>query len=223
MPAARPMKRAGPRSWRDRKRPARCSGWRSIPTVCGYIMMTMAVDVASRAGAHQPGFRRHVNTFTVAIALEQFDKATVNGRARVLSARPDKIADLHAVEHEAGSALRAAAGTADALIAIPGVECNVGETGALQKIGYIVLFAQRKGTRLARLRRGEVDMPADRGHDIALPRIVGDRRPHRDVEPSTRSEEHTSELQSLMRISYAVFCLKKKTHTTIKLLTTINS
>src|SRR3546814_3152770 len=28
-----------------------------------------------------------------------------------------------------------------------------------------------------------------------------------------RSEEHTSELQSLMRISYAVFCLKKKKHT----------
>src|SRR3546814_8928927 len=28
----------------------------------------------------------------------------------------------------------------------------------------------------------------------------------------TRSEEHTSELQSLMRISYAVFCLKKKKH-----------
>src|SRR3546814_2446660 len=28
--------------------------------------------------------------------------------------------------------------------------------------------------------------------------------------PRTRSEEHTSELQSLMRISYAVFCLKKK-------------
>src|SRR3546814_1924583 len=30
--------------------------------------------------------------------------------------------------------------------------------------------------------------------------------------PRFRSEEHTSELQSLMRISYAVFCLKKKTH-----------
>src|SRR3546814_6756673 len=30
------------------------------------------------------------------------------------------------------------------------------------------------------------------------------------VIPSFRSEEHTSELQSLMRISYAVFCLKKK-------------
>src|SRR3546814_8066761 len=31
--------------------------------------------------------------------------------------------------------------------------------------------------------------------------------------PQPRSEEHTSELQSLMRISYAVFCLKKKTTT----------
>src|SRR3546814_12648990 len=30
----------------------------------------------------------------------------------------------------------------------------------------------------------------------------------------SRSEEHTSELQSLMRISYAVFCLKKKNHHT---------
>src|SRR3546814_3988380 len=32
--------------------------------------------------------------------------------------------------------------------------------------------------------------------------------------PHHRSEEHTSELQSLMRISYAVFCLKKKKRTT---------
>src|SRR3546814_1586657 len=31
-----------------------------------------------------------------------------------------------------------------------------------------------------------------------------------------RSEEHTSELQSLMRISYAVFCLKKKKNTTLE-------
>src|SRR3546814_1147933 len=37
-----------------------------------------------------------------------------------------------------------------------------------------------------------------------IPRRTGFERHHR------RSEEHTSELQSLMRISYAVFCLKKK-------------
>src|SRR3546814_1219676 len=35
----------------------------------------------------------------------------------------------------------------------------------------------------------------------------------RDSSIATRSEEHTSELQSLMRISYAVFCLKKKKQT----------
>src|SRR3546814_9268650 len=34
--------------------------------------------------------------------------------------------------------------------------------------------------------------------------------PARGSPPAARSEEHTSELQSLMRISYAVFCLKKK-------------
>src|SRR3546814_10715006 len=38
-------------------------------------------------------------------------------------------------------------------------------------------------------------------------------RPVRMSSPSVRSEEHTSELQSLMRISYAVFCLKKKKQT----------
>src|SRR3546814_1865679 len=55
--------------------------------------------------------------------------------------------------------------------------------------------------------------------DIARPvivhqqpdRVVGD--PDR-AQPRLRSEEHTSELQSLMRISYAVFCLKKKTKNT---------
>src|SRR3546814_1932785 len=39
-----------------------------------------------------------------------------------------------------------------------------------------------------------------------LPRSPWPKAP----QPPTRSEEHTSELQSLMRISYAVFCLKKK-------------
>src|SRR3546814_3644929 len=43
---------------------------------------------------------------------------------------------------------------------------------------------------------------------IELPTRLGVRIP-----PSLRSEEHTSELQSLMRISYAVFCLKKKQQT----------
>src|SRR3546814_3890510 len=55
------------------------------------------------------------------------------------------------------------------------------------------------------------------GHRDAFPLDIADddlgQRFHigRD-ERDTRSEEHTSELQSLMRISYAVFCLKKKNH-----------
>src|SRR3546814_8121274 len=41
-------------------------------------------------------------------------------------------------------------------------------------------------------------------------RWMGARPTLPDYLPAIRSEEHTSELQSLMRISYAVFCLKKK-------------
>src|SRR3546814_1625841 len=41
-----------------------------------------------------------------------------------------------------------------------------------------------------------------------------DRARHFALDDMMRSEEHTSELQSLMRISYAVFCLKKKKKTT---------
>src|SRR3546814_8142593 len=46
-------------------------------------------------------------------------------------------------------------------------------------------------------------------------RAIDDRpgRARRNLYLSVRSEEHTSELQSLMRISYAVFCLKKKRQT----------
>src|SRR3546814_6557966 len=40
--------------------------------------------------------------------------------------------------------------------------------------------------------------------------VAAERPARHDVD--ARSEEHTSELQSLMRTSYAVFCLKKKTH-----------
>src|SRR3546814_4164706 len=56
--------------------------------------------------------------------------------------------------------------------------------------------------------------PLDRGDTTDR-----EHRPMRSSEPCrkprSRSEEHTSELQSLMRISYAVFCLKKKKNTQI--------
>src|SRR3546814_4780209 len=45
---------------------------------------------------------------------------------------------------------------------------------------------------------------------IAVVHVITQARLRRRVGGGLRSEEHTSELQSLMRISYAVFCLKKK-------------
>src|SRR3546814_7460439 len=57
--------------------------------------------------------------------------------------------------------------------------------------------------------------PADlRGRGRCPPAFATFARSHaREIRP-VRSEEHTSELQSLMRISYAVFCLKKNKTTT---------
>src|SRR3546814_8133339 len=48
---------------------------------------------------------------------------------------------------------------------------------------------------------------------LTLSRWVDDLESVVEAAAIDRSEEHTSELQSLMRISYAVFCLKKKRHT----------
>src|SRR3546814_3574533 len=57
---------------------------------------------------------------------------------------------------------------------------------------------------------GEKSVHAHPSTPLAL-RVSTSRQAMRTATPiSTRSEEHTSELQSLMRISYAVFCLKKK-------------
>src|SRR3546814_10506406 len=55
-------------------------------------------------------------------------------------------------------------------------------------------------------------LDAEQGRD-ALDHAARQRRCNPAAGGIARSDEHTSELQSLMRISYAVFCLKKKTRT----------
>src|SRR3546814_3199243 len=57
----------------------------------------------------------------------------------------------------------------------------------------------------------------DRRVLMSLMLILGSRSACR-IPGLARSEEHTSELQSLMRISYAVFCLKKQTNHQISIL-----
>src|SRR3546814_9403768 len=66
------------------------------------------------------------------------------------------------------------------------------------------------------LLRGCFSRPLFIGHwgNVTHARLYGDRvRPRPPQRLARRSEEHTSELQSLMRISYAVFCLTKKKNT----------
>src|SRR3546814_8971883 len=75
----------------------------------------------------------------------------------------------------------------------------------------------RKGTRRIRSSHHAADRPRwPRGRAARRAGGMG-HAVDGDVFPQAalagRSEEHTSELQSLMRISYAVFCLKKKTTT----------
>src|SRR3546814_4531486 len=63
----------------------------------------------------------------------------------------------------------------------------------------------------AGLRRRGVTAARRKHHRCKEKRIFHVRSPaRRETGHEIRSEEHTSELQSLMRISYAVFCLKKK-------------
>src|SRR3546814_10909362 len=69
--------------------------------------------------------------------------------------------------------------------------------------------------RLGVLLMSEIRMRALRSPAMAEAFLAQDADMLRNISRTiSRSEEHTSELQSLMRISYAVFCLKKKTHRT---------
>src|SRR3546814_4621584 len=72
----------------------------------------------------------------------------------------------------------------------------------------VLLFAPMHHSQLVRLcktRLGEIGISIHRPESCSAAICPHSRWLHRE-----RSEEHTSELQSLMRISYAVFCLKKK-------------
>src|SRR3546814_5244729 len=90
------------------------------------------------------------------------------------------------------------------------------DAGELQAVGnhhagqQLPAVPQLHGNDAHRLRR--VAARAVERHDLPAP--VGGQ--------PGRSEEHTSELQSLMRISYAVFCLKKKNYHTTTNTTTIH-
>src|SRR3546814_8843578 len=81
--------------------------------------------------------------------------------------------------------------------------------------GEAVVQRQHRQRRAAFLRCAKRFLPIVRQHNALQP-MIGEQslQPIARAFAVARSEEHTSELQSLMRISYAVFCLKKKKNTT---------
>src|SRR3546814_4216106 len=104
--------------------------------------------------------------------------------------------DLHVVVLlYADTALGAAADLVDVLL-----EAAQGFQLALEDHGVVAQHADR----LVAPDHALHDHAAGHGAELGTAEYVAD----------LRSEEHTSELQSLMRISYAVFCLKKKTYHT---------
>src|SRR3546814_4543235 len=92
---------------------------------------------------------------------------------------------------------------------------------------YTTLFRSRPGAPARRARALHLAVGRNRRHARGAAPLQGERSDDRGrrqcadeqhgargrpaAPDPRRSEEHTSELQSLMRISYAVFCLKKKT------------
>src|SRR3546814_5315316 len=93
--------------------------------------------------------------------------------------------------------------TDDRRVADPAVAL-VGHPAGRGAGGQVALAVQGQGTDGA-------EVFGDLRLGVGLPRGVLLQGPLQLL-PAPRSEEHTSELQSLMRISYAVFCLKKQTH-----------
>src|SRR3546814_5094595 len=87
------------------------------------------------------------------------------------------------------------------------VPCSIGATEDLdQVVAKITVLVPRDLQFLGRDARPHVDV------DGAIVHLEDDPW----MGNAGRSEEHTSEIQSLMRISYAVFCLNKKTHQLIR-------
>src|SRR3546814_8048915 len=81
----------------------------------------------------------------------------------------------------------------------------------------IIAFEPTEQITLVAQEQGAFDLEQIGREPFEADRRIGPVRPLPEIlaNAGLRSEEHTSELQSLMRISYAVFCLKKKNTKTV--------
>src|SRR3546814_1156392 len=96
----------------------------------------------------------------------------------------------------------------DALGYIPNAAARSLSTAKSHAIG--VVLPDLHGEFFGEVVRGMDKAASERGYLLLLSTMHADSRLAHQAMGTMRSEEHTSELQSLMRISYAVFCLTKK-------------
>src|SRR3546814_1408936 len=98
--------------------------------------------------------------------------------------------------------------------ALPGDPARRASLSGRPAVGIDLLITDADGVPLLEQREAEGHLRVRGG--TVVERYFGQREPATDAAgwfdtgDLARSEEHTSEVQSLMRISYAVFCLKKK-------------
>src|SRR3546814_4929598 len=93
---------------------------------------------------------------------------------------------------------------------VEGSVTNMGDSALIDR--FLDMMAAEKGAAANTLLAYRSDL-------VQASVVLGGRLEHVDRNDLTklrRSEEHTSELQSLMRISYAVFCLKEKSMTKLR-------
>src|SRR3546814_141444 len=148
----------------------------------GQLEILVATDVAAR-GLHIDGVQ-YVYNYDLPFDAEDYVHRI--GRTARLGAEGDAIS--FACERYAQS--------------LPDIESYIEQKIPVEPITSDLL------TALPRKPREGVEANAEEGESIG--EIFKEAREQRAADDA-RSEEHTSELQSLMRISYAVFCLKKKT------------
>src|SRR3546814_5770892 len=104
----------------------------------------------------------------------------------------------------------------DSFVACPDAAADLAALGATlvdMEVGAVAQVAARLGKPWAAIKAVTDEANGASAGDFHANLV-------RAARAAARSEEHTSELQSLMRISYAVFCLKKKTNNTKKQLYT---
>src|SRR3546814_382305 len=142
------------------------------------------------------------DVFPVLVRVLAFLEHEAHRRADQLEALAEEVLEIAAIGLGEGLQAGAVDDERRRVLGARMGETQLGDVAAYhrRRVGLVGDLERAGDFRGAELARGRIMCAMDGAEQLAQAGAVH------------RSEEHTSELQSLMRISYAVFCLKKKTH-----------